>query len=540
MRRVLCVWLPTFSTDLVKRRWSRRCSADRDERDGERAAIVLTHPVASREVVARRCEAAAQAGISEGLDLAHARSLLPARLQLHVEGHQPARDAAALHGLACWAIRFSPLAAPDPPDGLMIDITGTQRLHRGEGRLIHRIAADLYRRGFRARVAAASTFACAWGVARFRAHDLSRVPPGREREAMEQLPVAAFKIGPDIETGLREIGITHGRHLLHLPRASLAARFDPSLVQRLRLALGEAKEPFEPVRPAPPLRCELLFDGPTDRWESIEAAAREVLEQLAAELARCERGLRRLEVQLLRPRAAPERIRIDLSRPSRAVKHLWALLRARLEGADLGEGIEGVVLTAAHTARLRHEQIGSPALGSNDDRASAAARGELVDALVGRLGANHVVRIEPVESHLPEQAFRERSAMERPSNRERAAITAANRPTALLPRPERASAMMLTPDGPILSLEWREQRWRIAACLGPERIGCEWWRFAPAPRDGPGDASARPGARERAIPPAIGPPPDRDYFAVQIEGGRWVWVYRLAGTGRWFVHGEWS
>jgi protein ImuB len=204
--------------------------------------------------------------------------------------HRPDRDEAALHALACWALRFSPAVAPDPPDGLMIDITGTQRLHRSESKLIRAVAAGIQRLGFAARVATAPTFGCAWAVSRFGKHPLSRVPPRCEREAIESLPVAALRIDDATQQGLTEVGMLHVSNMLALPRSSLASRFDPILLRRLLQALGETGEHIEPVRPMPPAQCELLFDGPTDHWESVEAAARQVLEQLVMELARRERG----------------------------------------------------------------------------------------------------------------------------------------------------------------------------------------------------------------------------------------------------------
>jgi protein ImuB len=526
MKRVLCVWLPTFSTDLVKRRLSRSgASASTGHQRG--AAIVLTRPVASRELVIRRCMIARAAGIIEGMDLAHARSLLPAGTALHTEAHRPDRDQAALHALACWALRFSPAVAPDPPDGLMIDITGTQRLHRNESKLIRAVASGILRLGFAARVATAPTFGCAWAVSRFGKHPLSRVPNGCEREAIESLPVAALRIDEATQQGLSEVGMIQVSNLLALPRSSLASRFDPILLRRLLQALGEAGEHIEPVRPMPPAQCELLFDGPTDHWESVEAAARQVLEQLVMELARRERGVRRLDLRLLRPRAAPTSIQITLSRPSRALKHLWSLLRSRLERTDLGEGVEGVELIASRTARLRHEQRVSPALGGDDEHVAAGAWGELTDTLVSRLGADNIVHLDPVETHIPERAFRERSVMEPAAPTPQPAVTRADRPPILFPRPEPADTMALTPDGPILSLGWRGRRWNVLSCSAPERIGQEWWRWEP------------PSTSQRRYRPVTAPP-DRDYFAVQTEEGRWLWMCRHAGTSTWFVHGEWS
>ncbi len=32
----------------------------------------------------------------------------------------------------------------------------------------------------------------------------------------------------------------------------------------------------------------------------------------------------------------------------------------------------------------------------------------------------------------------------------------------------------------------------------------------------------------------------RDYFKVEIDGGRWLWVYRELAAGHWYVHGMWA
>ena len=536
MRRVLSVYLPMFSTDLARRRSARETldgPGDRARRRHE--MVVLTRPVASRELVSRRCELAAMAGVAEGMDLAHARTLLPNGVVLRVEPHRPDRDAAALHALACWAVRFSPLVAPDPPDGLLIDITGTERVHGGEARLIRSVGGKIRRLGFSVRVAAAATFGCAWGVARFGTHALSRTPSGREREAISGLPLAALRLDEATILTLNEIGIACVGDLLALPRSSLASRFGEATVRRVHQALGSGAERIEPVRPAPPLRCGLIFDGPTDHWESIETAVRRTVEEMTTHLARRERGVRQLDLHLLRPRAAPTIIQLTLSRPSRALPHLWSLTRSRLERIDLTDGVEGVSLTATQTARLRHQQSGSSALGAGEDHVAETAWGELIDTLVSRLGADGVLRMEPVESHLPEQAFRERFAMEPLPRAPIASVTPNDRPTILFPRPEPAEAMALTPDGPLVCLGWRGRSWKVLRCCGPERIGQEWWRWEPPESpDGIATPCARRGGARRGVPP------DRDYFSVQTENGRLLWIFRHVETSRWFVHGEWS
>ncbi|MGH7242134.1 MAG: Y-family DNA polymerase [Phycisphaerales bacterium] len=513
MRRVLSLWFPTFATDLVKRR---RSVSPADVRAAHPLPllVLLTREVAGRELVARCCEIAAKAGISEGMDLAHARSLVPPRVAVHTEPHRPDRDAQALHALTCRLLKLSPLVAPDPPDGIIIDITGTELVHRGEIRVIRSAARGLRKLDLRVRIAAASTFACAWGVARFADLPLTVIASGSEREAMVPLPVAALRIDLETQVALCEVGIERVEHVLALPRSSLASRFGIEILDRLNKMLGITPERLDPVCPLPPLQASMLFEGPTDQWESVEAAVKIVLEDLCTQLTSRERGVRRLEIELRRPDSLSDVIVIPLSRPSRSFKHLWSLVRSKLERTDLSKGVEGVLLFARRTARVRHEQINSPSLGGSTEQVAQASWGELVDTLVDRLGPNSVTRIEPVESHLPEHAWRERSILEE-FTRTPASITPADRPTRLFSPPEPAEAIALVPDGPVFSLGWRNKQWQVLACAGPERLGPEWWRWSIEP-------------------------PDRDYFALQLETGLWIWACRQTKNRRWFVHGEWS
>ena len=52
--------------------------------------------------------------------------------ELVIREADPDADARALERLAVWALRYSPVVAADPPDGLVIDATGADHLHGGE------------------------------------------------------------------------------------------------------------------------------------------------------------------------------------------------------------------------------------------------------------------------------------------------------------------------------------------------------------------------------------------------------------------------
>lgn len=530
MRRVMALWLPSFSTDLVKRRLRRVCALG--ERAGaHRLVVLLTRTVGGREVVVRACPLAACAGVRPGLDLAQARSVLPQGVTLRTEQHRPDREAERLHQLACWALRISPTVAPDPPDGLLLDLTGTARLYGREQRTARSAARAINRLGFRVRAATASTFACAASVARFGVEPLTVVPTGAERATLAALPVAALTDDPHLLEAFDELGIDLADQVLALPRRQLASRFGMAILTRIDRILGHETETITPVHPLPPIRAELMFDGPTDRGESVEAASHDVLADLVRQLEARQRGVRRLDFTLLRPKGSGDAVRltVELSRASANARHLWRLLRTHIDRVDMGAQVDGLVAVAVRTVRLRDRQAVHDHLGADECiPTQLEAAGELTDTLVNRLGPENVLRAALSSSHIPERSFKACSVMQPvpPPINERGG-GGGDRPTILIHPPEPAEVIALTPDGPVLEVGWREERGggrqRVAACIGPERIGAEWWRWRGSTQ---GEGSL--------------PPPDRDYFAVQLESGLWLWVCRQADTSRWFVHGVWG
>ena len=81
-----------------------------------------------------------------------------------------------LKGLAEWCIRFTPFVAIDPPDGLILDVTGCSHLWGGEKEYLTEIIKRLKDFGYNVRAAMADTIGAAWAVARFgKAHLLLKV-----------------------------------------------------------------------------------------------------------------------------------------------------------------------------------------------------------------------------------------------------------------------------------------------------------------------------------------------------------------------------
>ncbi len=483
------------------------------------------------------------------MTVAHARALLTG--DVRIEPDEPDRQHAALDALAQWALRFTPVVAPDPPDGLRLDITGCERVFGGERALASNLLDSLHRLGLTGAVAVAPTDAAAWALARFRTrfrapgrgHDgapdrdpvcIVRDPADLAR-ATDSLPVDALRLDADLIDGLRELAVDTIGQLRDLPRSSLPSRFDDAVLHRLDQLHGAAFEPLSPVRPVDPLTVRRVFNGPTRSLDGVTFTIREGLIELTDQLEQREQGAGDLRVTLVRADAPPVVIPLTLSRPTRDAKHLDRLLQPRLEHANLGFGVDAVALTVTRAESLAHTQTRADwttAAGDPDAAPDPAvvepAVGELVDTLANRLGADRVLRIEPRESHRPERVFEYRTlhraaALPRPFATR---LTSAPRPLHLLPKPERIDVASLAPDGPPARIIRRGETHLVRTAVGPERIGPEWWRLRPTAPDQRGLIDD-----DRLT---------RDYYRIELDAGLWAWVFRTSPLRRWFLHGWWT
>lgn len=451
------------------------------------------------------------------MSLSEARALVPG--DAVVESHEPARDAAALEALARWALRFTPMVQPDPPDGLLLEITGCEHLHGGARPMLRHVIEHTSRLGLEARGAIAPTIGGAWALARFGPAESIVESPDELAETMSPLPVRALRIDSQVETSLHAVAVETVGQLRRLPRRSLAERFGEGPLLRLDQALGEAFETIEPIRPSQPVQVERVFDGPVKQSEAILQTGRELIEALCRTLAAREAGARQLRLDLERIDTHDLSETLTLSRPSRDARHLRQLIRPKLEQVHMGHGIERIALRATSTARLRHHQQ-TEEHWQSDLHTHAVDRsiGELVDRLVGRFGSERVSVVQPQATYVPERRFMRvplHPLDARPANS--MSVVDADRPTALYHRPHPVSVMLLSPDGPVMTMSWPHLILRIRTTIGPERITPRWWLR--------GDDHRKPAPR--------------DYFKVQDERGRWWWLYRRAGTSHWFVHGRW-
>jgi protein ImuB len=464
--------------------------------------------------VAAADPAALAMGVRSGMKLAQAQAMLPG---LHVLHADPEGDRAALDRLAAWCLGFAPLTAPDPPDGIWIDATGSAHLHGGEAALLAVLTERLAQRGIAARAAIADTPGAAHALARFAGPTVSVVPPGGCEAAIDVLPIAALRLGPETVETLHRLGFELIGQLLATPRGPLVRRFGTDVVLRLDQALGRVAETIEPVFPPELPSHRLAFAEPLLTPEAIALVITRLVETVCPVMEAAGRGARQLQLLFERVDGSLQRIDIGTARPSRDGRHLARLLQERIEQVDPGLGIEAMRLIVPLTEKLAYSQ--PPAgLDQADTIAAEEEIATLVDRLENRLGAGRVYRVIPVESDVPERSVRQVHPLVAPARMGWPPLLP--RPTRLFDPPQPVDAMALLPDQPPVAFTWRRRRHRVRRADGPERVFGEWWRRT---------------TEVTAV---------RDYFAVEDEDGRRFWLFRRGdganpetGDRQWFLHG---
>jgi protein ImuB len=527
--RILSLWLPNLATDRLLR--SARRAADGREAAG--SALDPARPLATcaghkgalrLEAV---CARAAEAGLAPGMMLADARAMVPA---LQVQAAAPEADARLLADLAAWCERYTPSVAIDRSHehagggALWLDVTGCAHLFGGEAALREDLLARLRRQGLAVAAAIADTPGAAWALARYGDDGTQIVPPGGARVALAPLPVAALRLDPDAVRMLERLGLERIERLHPLPRRALVARFGEALTTRLDQAQGLVDEPIASRPPRPAHRAQLNFAEPIGEAAALASVTRRLLAELCSALAAASLGARRLTLALYRVDNSTAAVAVGTSRPCRDARQLERLFAQKLEGVDLGFGIERAILAAELVELLLPEPLAWRTMGAGDlDQARDLA--PLVDRLSNRLGRDAVSQLVPRASHIPERAQERVPALSPgtavPFPQRELHGEAPARPLRLLARPEPIEAVAPVPDEPPVLFRWRRALHRVAKVRGPERLAPEWWRTPEV------DADAA----------------TRDYFAVEdTEGGRF-WLFREglypAGKAmpRWYLHG---
>ena len=116
-------------------------------------AFALRAPDHGRMIIAAVNATAQQQGIVTGMTVADARAISP---NIEVTDDKPEIWNKLLTRIAQWCIRFSPVVAIDPPDGILLDVSGCTHLWGGDKPYLTEIYKRFKNRGYDIRLAIAS------------------------------------------------------------------------------------------------------------------------------------------------------------------------------------------------------------------------------------------------------------------------------------------------------------------------------------------------------------------------------------------------
>ncbi|KQS30979.1 DNA polymerase Y family protein [Dyadobacter sp. Leaf189] len=467
--------------------------------------FVLAAPERNRMVVKAASQQAQDNGIEPEMVVADARAIFP---DLEVINEKPEEITTLLISLAEWCIRYSPIVAIDPPDGLILNITGCTHLWKGEENYLAEIAGKLGKQGYQVRVGIADTIGAAWAMAHFGAAK-SIVPPDHQVNALLSLPPAALRIEPAIVEKLHKLGLYQIRNFIHMPRPVLRRRFGQQLLDRLDQATGHALEIIEPVQPIVPYQERLPCMEPIVTATGIAIALKILLKKLCKRFLKEGKGLRKAIFKGYRVDGKIVQIDIVTNCASNHREHLFKLFELKIQTLRPALGIELFVIEAPEVEDVDPVQESIWNISGENDRVTLM---ELLDRLAGRAGMQVIRRFLPVEHYWPERSVSEAASLKDPMPTPWR--TDRFRPVQLLAIPEKVFVTSMLPDYPPILFNYRGKVHMIRKADGPERIESEWW---------------------------LEEGEHRDYYCVEDQHGARYWIFRLGHYEEdkriWFIHG---
>lgn len=512
-RHILCIRLLNWPID-------RLCRRRADLRNNPLALITT---VGNRRHVSAACLKARANGVRPDIDQAEANAICPSLVCLP---HDLEADARGLRSLGRWMMRFTPVVSIDPagsPDALLLDVTGCERIFRGLDRLAGHVVRSLECFKLSASVAIGPNPGAAWAATFVRNRTCHAKHAVHVSQSVSHIPCEALRLDPDTVARLYHLGIQTLGQLLNIPRDQLPARFGKLLTLRLDQLLGHTPEPLVPLELPPIISASMDFDGVITAPETLWAVFRGLLARIISQLNRHGRGVREMDVIFVRAYAPTILKTIRLSRPSRDPVNLFNLFRCateQMQDENSSDEFLGMKLHVRIHEPLPDEQID---LLDGEHYAGEIELDRLIERLCARLGERSITRAQPLESHIPERAYRRgkpdrsRKTMKRSRADEDNYASSNARPLLLLPRPLEIPVTVNpfndTFGQPMQFTAQTGRVHRLSHVIGPERIGGQWW-------DGHNKT--------------------RDYFDVEDETGERFWLFRVNETRRWYLHGQYA
>jgi protein ImuB len=460
-----CVLLPQLALDGVLRRRA----------DPEQPLALISGP-AQRRVLQTVNPAARELGLRPGQSLTAAHAMTH---DFATVEYDPADTERWHRLLAAWAYRFSSQVSLKYPRVLLMEIESSLGLFGPWPAFEARLRHELTALGFSHRIVVAPNPVAARMLAN--GHDgLSVTCNDSLLQIIEQMPVNRIGLTRETSTAFSRMGLHSLRHVLALPRETLARRFPAQVLQHVDTLIGRRPVALECYIPPDffDLRIELNFD--VESHQALLFPLKRLVSDLAVFLAGRDSGVQRFTIHLEHvpgvTGAVPDTlVPVGLLSAEREANMLLELARGRLEQIQVPSPVRAMRLQARDLPAFvpTHREL-------FDERPQQSLPWEqLRERLRARLGDEAVNGLRAHADHRPECAWQP------------GLIGKLAAPPAYAPRP----GWLLRDPEPL-----HESSVRVLA--GPERIESGWW-------DG-GDVR-------------------RDYFLIETRTGQRAWAYRPVG-----------
>lgn len=423
------------------------------------------------------------------------------------DGTPPSSD--DLHGLATWALQFTPRVAI-ADEAVVLEVEASTRLFGGRRALHERISGEGRELGMAAIAWAPNSLAA---LACARAGVLNGVRRSLA-EVLDALPMEALSaIRPHLLT-LAQLGCRTLGDVRRLPRGGISRRFGKELLSAFDQAYGLRPETHCWVELSETFHARLELMSRVETAPALLFGARRLLMQLCGWLAARHAGTTAITLRwahdAMRSRDAGEggELTIRTAQPMRQIEHLCRLLAEHLARVELQAPVGDLALEVIDVVPLE-ERSASLLPDEKSERESLAL---VLERIAARLGPERVRRPVVCEDERPEWAQHWQPAPQ-PLPRQRVAPPDVPQPTFILPEPQRLAVREHRPiyQGQLMLLS------------GPHRVEGGWWHL------GEDDASTHH--------------VERDYWVAlsQHAGVLWIYQERLAGDATaWYLHGSFA
>ena len=456
------------------------------------AAAVVVEPRHGQIYVIAANRRARLCGIKPGCKLDSARALAAS---LRVFERSPHREQASLESLAAWAHEITPKVGIEPPETLLLEVSGSIRLFHSLAAIKHKVDGEVEKRHESWRLCTAPTPLAALWLVRGGSNDdapsLDELP-----RRLGALPLRVTRWPSETQAILEDLGVRSLGDCLRLPREGFARRIGVEYLHDFDRALGRRFDWRAEFVPRSHFHAARELYQESSDSEVLMNAVEHMLDDLVVELRRRQAQVRSVQIVFEHVQHLPTRERFDWVAPTHERDRLLHLLRDRIERIALPAPAIGLSLT---TGVLQAMQTHPVELFDKTPIETLAH--VLIERLRGRLGVGAVFGLKATAEHRPEHAWTKCTV--KPTIAQTPQFLspwAADRPLWLLPAP--------------LPLSSRDARRHYEGTLevrsSAEVIESGWWD-------------------EHDV--------KRDYFVATSSRGQRLWVYRDRDTGDWHLHG---